>query len=133
MKKQVLSIGLSVLLTAALPLTALAQTSESLTFTDKTAHTIGSIDYTGTDYALKTGNSGTDVTVTGDITAGNGKGIYSQGGSSITVNGNVSSKDSSVMSSDISNITIEGNVQTNGEHFSIQANGSSSITISGGQ
>ena len=114
-KQQLLSTGLALLLASSLPFTALADTTDTtVSIRDGSDHTIGSIDYTNTNYALDVHGNGTNVTVDGNVKSDNGYGITAGDNSTTTVKGDLSANRVAINAGGEAEVTIDGDVRGTG-------------------
>ena len=132
-KQQLLSTGLALLLASSLPFTALADTTDTtVSICDGSDHTIGSIDYTNTNYALDVHGNGTNVTVDGNVKSDNGYGITAGDNSTTTVKGDLSANRVAINAGGEAEVTIDGDVRGTGSTSNtIEVGGKTDITVKG--
>lgn len=132
-KQQLLSTGLALLLASSLPFTALADTTDTtVSIRDGSDHTIGSIDYTNTNYALDVHGNGTNVTVDGNVKSDNGYGITAGDNSTTTVKGDLSANRVAINAGGEAEVTIDGDVRGTGSTSNtIEVGGKTDITVKG--
>ena len=133
-KRRILSTGLALVLAVAVPVTALADsTDQSMVINDGAEHTIkDSIEYTGDKYALEVKQDGTKVTAEGNVKAEMGSGIVARNDSVVTVKGDVRADKVAINSGGSSTTTVEGDVVGTGSGSNtIQAGSQSTVTVKG--
>ena len=151
-KKHLLAVGLSVLLAASLPFSALAASEKH---DDGQQHTVsGDVKNTDPgDTAVEVENPGTEVSVSGNVES-EGKGVNAQMGgkadiggdvasedhgvtaqgrdSGVTVGGSVTSGGNGVISGHEASVSVKGDVASTSDHYSaVAANEKGTVNVGG--
>lgn len=129
--RNIFSVGMAVVLAASMPIAALAITTDTtITKNDGGEHQINDgIDYSGKDYALEVSNSGTNVTIKGDINSPDGAGVSGKDAATITVDGAVTSKNACITAQNNAEVTISGDLKS--DFAGVVASDNSIVTVEG--